>query len=103
MDLSYSSPTDSREERILINPFLVSDVDSEPELWRFQAACATTDPDLFYPERGDWVASEEAKKICLRCPVLVDCKIHALKNGERYGIWGGMSERERRLARRVHS
>jgi hypothetical protein len=103
MDMSHSFSADSREERVLINPFLASDASPEPQLWRLQAACASTDPDLFFPEKSaGWQTVVQAKKICLGCPVLIDCRAHAIKNKERFGVWGGMSERELRQARRVH-
>lgn len=58
------------------------------------ALCAETDPDLFYPEKGG--STRDAKATCMRCEVRDSCLQAALDNGERFGIWGGLSERERR-------
>lgn len=66
--------------------------------WTDAAACLGLDPDLFFPERGEDVAP--AKAVCAGCPVREDCLDYALDNGERHGIWGGLSERERRRIRR---
>ena len=56
------------------------------------------DPDLFFPERG--ASTREAKEVCRGCVVREDCLEYALANGEKFGIWGGLSERERRRLRR---
>lgn len=62
--------------------------------WQERALCAQTDPEAFFPEKGG--STREAKKVCLSCEVRVDCLEYALENDERFGIWGGLSERERR-------
>ena len=62
------------------------------------ANCLGVDPDLFFPERG--ASTREAKEVCRGCVVRPDCLEFALANGEKFGIWGGMSERERRRIRR---
>lgn len=62
--------------------------------WAEQALCAQTDPELFFPEKGGSV--REAKEICARCFVAAECLDYALTTGERFGVWGGFSERERR-------
>lgn len=66
--------------------------------WWDLANCLGVDPDLFFPERG--ASTKEAKEICRGCVVKKDCLEYALENGEKFGIWGGMSERERRRLRR---
>lgn len=66
--------------------------------WRDLAACRGSDWDLFVPVRGEPVL--EAKEVCRGCVVREDCLEYALANGEKFGIWGGMSERERRRIRR---
>ncbi|MGH9054588.1 MAG: WhiB family transcriptional regulator [Acidimicrobiales bacterium] len=66
--------------------------------WQRQANCMGVDPDLFFPERG--ASTREAKEVCRGCVVREDCLEHALANGEKFGIWGGLSERERRKIRR---
>ena len=75
--------------------------DDDELQWQDQAACLGMDPDLFFPERG--ASTREAKSICNSCPVKVDCLEFALRNGEKFGIWGGMSERERRRIRRMRA
>ena len=62
--------------------------------WQEQARCREHDPELFFPEKGG--SSREAKRICSECPVRIECLNYALRRDERYGVWGGMSERERR-------
>jgi WhiB family redox-sensing transcriptional regulator len=62
------------------------------------ANCLGVDPDLFFPERG--ASTKEAKAVCQGCVVREDCLEYALANGEKFGIWGGLSERERRRIRR---
>ena len=66
--------------------------------WQHEANCLGVDPDLFFPERG--ASTKEAKEVCRGCVVREDCLEFALSNGEKFGIWGGMSERERRRIRR---
>jgi WhiB family redox-sensing transcriptional regulator len=56
--------------------------------------CSQVDLDLWYPEKGGSVI--DAKATCHRCPVEAQCLAYALEHDERFGIWGGMSERERR-------
>ena len=69
-----------------------------PELtWQERALCAQTDPEAFFPEKGG--STREAKRICARCEVKAECLAYALEHDERYGIWGGLSERERRRLR----
>ena len=73
--------------------------DGEGELgWQEQALCAQTDPEAFFPEKGG--STREAKRVCTSCEVRVECLGYALANDERFGIWGGLSERERRRLRR---
>ena len=66
--------------------------------WQRQANCMGVDPDLFFPERG--ASTREAKEVCRGCVVREECLEYALANGEKFGIWGGLSERERRKIRR---
>jgi WhiB family transcriptional regulator, redox-sensing transcriptional regulator len=72
--------------------------ESEDQSWQDYANCLGVDPDLFFPERG--ASTREAKEVCRGCVVREDCLEYALVNGEKFGIWGGMSERERRRLRR---
>jgi WhiB family redox-sensing transcriptional regulator len=69
--------------------------------WASEAKCLTADPDVFFPEKGG--STREAKRICSECPVRDECLEYALEEDERFGIWGGMSERERRKLKRLAS
>lgn len=66
----------------------------QPEPWMVDAACARVDYEIFYPDRG--IPAADAKKVCLGCISRDACLEYALKNQERWGVWGGKSERERR-------
>jgi len=67
--------------------------------WQRRANCMGVDPELFFPERG--ASTREAKEVCRGCVVREDCLEFAIANSEKFGIWGGMSERERRRVRRA--
>ncbi|HSP38712.1 MAG TPA: WhiB family transcriptional regulator [Frankiaceae bacterium] len=75
------------------------DLTGEAQEWQERALCAQTDPEAFFPEKGG--STREAKKVCTDCEVKVECLDYALANDERFGIWGGLSERERRRLRRA--
>lgn len=85
-------------------PFLDGLTDAQP--WRRDALCGQTDPEAFFPEKGG--STREAKAVCNGqtarglgpCPVRAQCLQHAVDNDERFGIWGGLSERERRKLKR---
>lgn len=66
--------------------------------WQADALCAQTDPEAFFPEKGG--STRDAKRICTTCDVRGECLEYALSNDERFGIWGGLSERERRKLKR---
>lgn len=66
----------------------------QPEPWTEEALCSQTDPDAFFPERG--ATNQDAKRVCRACPVRTECLSFAFANDEHWGIWGGLSERERR-------
>lgn len=72
------------------------------ESWWSEANCSGTDPEAFFPEKGGTDASETAvaKRVCGGCPVSVQCGEWALDRPDLSGIWGGMTERERRAIRR---
>ncbi|MDR1355043.1 MAG: WhiB family transcriptional regulator [Propionibacteriaceae bacterium] len=72
-------------------------VDGVPA-WQEFALCSQTDPEAFFPEKGG--STREAKRVCAQCDVRASCLEYALVNDERFGIWGGLSERERRIRRR---
>lgn len=75
------------------------------EDWRHGAECFGEDPELFFPIGNTGPALlqiEDAKAVCRRCPVIDQCLQWALESGQDCGVWGGMSEDERRaLKRRV--
>ncbi|GAA4918278.1 transcription factor WhiB [Stackebrandtia albiflava] len=77
--------------------FLADLLGHVPE-WQERALCAQTDPEAFFPEKGG--STREAKRICTRCEVKAQCLEFALAHDERFGIWGGLSERERRKVKR---
>jgi len=80
-------------------PALVPTEEIEGELaWQVDALCAQTDPEAFFPEKGG--STRDAKKVCGACNVKQECLEYALGNDERFGIWGGLSERERRKLRK---
>ncbi|SDJ33960.1 transcription factor WhiB [Frankineae bacterium MT45] len=71
----------------------------DEESWQERALCSQTDPEAFFPEKGG--STREAKRICTGCEVRTECLEYALLNDERFGIWGGLSERERRRMKRM--
>jgi WhiB family redox-sensing transcriptional regulator len=74
-----------------------ADETAEPT-WQDRALCAQTDPEAFFPEKGG--STREAKRVCRSCEVRAECLEYALAHDERFGIWGGLSERERRRLKR---
>lgn len=85
---------DSVAEGHITDPIRLPLADPEELEWQGRALCAQTDPEAFFPEKGG--STREAKRVCLACEVRVECLEYALANDERFGIWGGLSERERR-------
>ena len=83
------------ELQLVTNFELIDAAEAEGELsWQERALCAQTDPEAFFPEKGG--STREAKKVCVGCDVRAECLEYALAHDERFGIWGGLSERERR-------
>ncbi len=76
----------------------VADLLGNAPEWQERALCSQTDPEAFFPEKGG--STREAKRICSRCEVKSECLEYALGHDERFGIWGGLSERERRKLKR---
>ena len=71
--------------------------------WRVDAACRDADPELFFPDgdiRSARAQLKTAKLICRGCPVSATCLNWALANGQETGIWGGLTEDERRRLHR---
>jgi WhiB family redox-sensing transcriptional regulator len=61
--------------------------------WTPRGACAKSDPDALFVQGA---AQQTAKVVCQRCPVIAECLADALDNRTEFGVWGGMTERERR-------
>ncbi|MBO1266511.1 WhiB family transcriptional regulator [Arthrobacter cavernae] len=92
-------PTENPSQPVWIGLPRQNDFDDEGELgWQGDALCAQTDPEAFFPEKGG--STRDAKKVCGACNVRSQCLEYALANDERFGIWGGLSERERRRLRK---
>lgn len=77
---------------------VVTDLLGNAPEWQERALCSQSDPEAFFPEKGG--STREAKRICGRCEVKSECLEYALSHDERFGIWGGLSERERRKLNR---
>jgi WhiB family redox-sensing transcriptional regulator len=69
-------------------------VSLRPAAWLREAACAAADPDLFFPDDSR-SAARAAKEVCAGCPVQPDCLEYSLAAGEEFGVWGGLTEKER--------
>lgn len=72
---------------------ILASISTRPR-WHVDAPCSQADPEAFFPEKGESYAG--AKRICGRCDVREQCLEWALDNRERFGVFGGLSERERR-------
>lgn len=71
--------------------------------WRKHAACRDVDPELFFPVGDTYGAREQteaAKAVCQRCDAVASCLAWAFESGQQHGVWGGMSESERRQLKR---
>lgn len=96
---SRAKETDKPNNVWLGMPLVDTGFDDEGELsWQADALCAQTDPEAFFPEKGG--STRDAKKVCGECTVKSECLEYALAHDERFGIWGGLSERERRKLRK---
>jgi WhiB family transcriptional regulator, redox-sensing transcriptional regulator len=87
--------------QVSASPHIQDDVTSAERAggdWWLSALCAETDPEAFFPERG--ASTTTAKAVCALCTVRAECLEYAIENDERFGIWGGTSENERRQLRR---
>lgn len=71
--------------------------------WHRRAACRGVDPDLFFPERGDFPTLAAARNVCAGCPVADLCMSYARDRPERFGVWGGTTEQDRKELRRQAS
>lgn len=77
----------------------LADYVPQPPEWMQEAVCTQVDADLWFPDKGG--SSRPAKNICRACPVQAECLEHALEAHELFGIWGGVSERDRRKLARI--
>ena len=73
-------------------------LEADPMTWSLAASCDTADPDLFFPQPG--ADTSYARSICKACPVRRHCLDYALETKQKFGIWGGMTEAQRRRLRR---
>ncbi|MEG9551406.1 WhiB family transcriptional regulator [Streptomyces baarnensis] len=91
-------------QSIIVNPVYAPSSDLPVNTsWRTLAVCVDEDPDLFFPIGTTGLAvvqAEEAKTVCRRCPVMERCLDWALESGQDHGVWGGLSEDERRALKR---
>ena len=71
----------------------------EVRSWVLRANCVGIDAELFFPDRGE--PTRHAKAVCAGCEVRAECLDYALETGQKFGVWGGTSERERRALRRL--
>jgi WhiB family redox-sensing transcriptional regulator len=76
---------------------LIDDLSAGPA-WMTRVSCRGCDPSMFFPERGERL--DAAKAVCAGCVVRQQCLDYALSYGEKFGVWGGESERTRRRTRR---
>lgn len=97
---TFATKARSGEQAIWIGgPAALPGFGDDDELsWQADALCAQTDPEVFFPEKGG--STRDAKKVCGSCSVRAKCLEYALSRDERFGIWGGLSERERRRLRK---
>jgi WhiB family redox-sensing transcriptional regulator len=95
---SMTMGTPARPHLILVPEVIEPVPETIDDQWQDRALCAQTDPEAFFPEKGG--STREAKRICLGCEVRDACLDYALAHDERFGIWGGLSERERRRLKR---
>jgi WhiB family transcriptional regulator, redox-sensing transcriptional regulator len=76
---------------------------ADPASWAAQGSCQHSDPELFFPVSASGPSAGQvakAKAVCIRCPVRTECLEFALESGQDFGVWGGVSEGERRSMRR---
>ena len=80
-----------------VEPFSIP---STERLWALQAACGEHDPEKFFVQGSE---QKKVKSVCFECPVQIQCLADAMDNKIYFGVWGGMTERERRKLNREYS
>ena len=65
-----------------------------PPAWHIDTPCSQADADAWFPEKGE--STDSAKRVCMGCDVRTTCLEWAIEHNERFGVWGGLSEHERR-------
>ena len=80
-------------------PVLAALASDQTDDWRDYAACQEVDGEAFYPEKGE--STRAAKKVCAGCFVREQCLAYALATNQDWGVWGGLSVRERRRLKRA--
>ncbi|WP_033218025.1 WhiB family transcriptional regulator [Kitasatospora phosalacinea] len=93
-------PIESSASAAARRPAAQPDLDDNP--WHNSAACRSDEAGLFFapskePTAARLAREEQAKRVCARCPVLLECREHALAQPEPYGVWGGLTAAERRV------
>jgi WhiB family redox-sensing transcriptional regulator len=96
--LGAAGPLLGREVIVPLAHVVVRPADFGDLVWQDKALCAQVDPEIFFPEKGG--STRDPKRVCRSCEVRAECLEYALENDERFGIWGGLSERERRRVKR---
>ena len=66
------------------------------DAWKLRGICRDYEPDVFFPSERNRAASQQARSICNRCPVQTECAQWAFTHDEAFGVWGGITEQERR-------
>ena len=96
----YSQQPAARQRNLVATNTTLRSVDAEDRIaWVSKALCRTTDPDELFV-RG--AAQRKAAVICRHCPVMQECGADALDNKVEFGVWGGMTERQRRALLKQH-
>lgn len=90
----------TKERTLTLVAALADSFDDEP--WKQRAACLGLNPKLFFANRGDATTTRQARRVCAACHVRAECLAYALRNEEQFGMWGGLSEKERRTLLRQH-
>lgn len=88
------------QPRPLPRQYRVDMPDTRAELdrsWMADGLCTQADPEAFFPNKGD--SPKAAKKVCADCPVRAQCLAWSLANDEHFGVWGGLTEHDRRKMR----